>query len=100
MQIWEYALQEGFVDQEIEMPIGAKVLAVQEQGGRICVWAQVDECLTEQERESRKFSVIPTGRDLPHRMSLGSYHGTVQIGPLVWHVFSDEFWRLEQGVSL
>ena len=86
MTIWKYELPLGpeseFV---IGIPEGAKVLCVQPQAVEICMWVQV---CPEHENENRTFVVHGTGHPIE---SVGkTYIGTVQIGPLVWHVFEKE----------
>ena len=70
---------------EIKMPKGAEVLAVQMQGDRPMVWALCDNGETEQ--EIRKFFIAGTGHEAD--FSNKKYIGTVQEhgGILVWHLF-------------
>ena len=79
--IWKYPLEPGAV---VQMPAGAEVLCVQEQGGRACLWALVAPCARV---ESRTFAIYGTGHPLSDR--LGDYVGTFQLdgGGLVFHVF-------------
>lgn len=83
-RIFKYPLE--IVDhQQIEMPVGAKVLSVQEQNGQLCVWAKVDDaCLS---KEKRDFWISGTGHPCDH--DVDGFIGTVQQygGNLVWHVF-------------
>ena len=68
---------------ELEMPLGAQVVHIEEQRGA-CLWALVDP---EQPRELRHFHIYGTGRPI-HRSAL-SHVGTFLMagGTLVWHVF-------------
>lgn len=79
--IWKWTLSP---DCTIEMPKGAKILAIQEQCNKPQMWALVDP---EAEKESRHFLTIGTGHRI--NMDLGEYHGTFQVdgGALVFHVF-------------
>jgi hypothetical protein len=69
-------------EQFVEMPASAQILCVQMQGGLPCLWAQQprDAALA-----SRRILIIDTGWDLPE--SATRYIGTVQNGPLVWHIY-------------
>ena len=84
--IWKFQLQiKG--EEYIEMPEGAKILAIQEQHGWPHIWALVD---TEAEKELRRFYTIGTGHpfDLPPS---AKHVGTFQVesGNLVFHVFEN-----------
>jgi hypothetical protein len=68
---------------DIDMPLGAQVLAVQAQFETPTLWALVDP--EQQQTELRTFRIIGTGHEIVG--DPGLYRGTVQIGPLVWHVF-------------
>jgi len=81
MKVHKYALQPEH-RQEILMPIVSNILSVGEQGGMVCIWAEVD---TETKPVKRFFLVASTGHELPKEGK--SFIGTVQIPPFVWHVF-------------
>jgi hypothetical protein len=78
MKIWKYVF-DGLGETSWLMPKGARCLAVQPQGGAICVWMLVDPNVTHVER--RTFDIVVTPFDTSR------YIGTVQIGAFVWHVF-------------
>lgn len=80
--IWKYELGIGI--QDIEMPKGARVLCVQEQRFKPCIWAHVNPG---RPMELRRFAVVGTGMAAPERGF--NYIGTFQQddGALVWHVF-------------
>ena len=81
MTIWKFPL-ELTNKQEVQMPVGANVISVDNQHGQICMWALVND---EAEKETRTFEVVGTGhymRDIDR-----DFVGTVQQGPFVWHVF-------------
>jgi len=68
---------------KIEMPIGAKILKVEEQDGSPCMWALVD---TKRMKHTRTFRVFGTG----HPVEMVKHHiGTFlsKGGDRVWHVF-------------
>ena len=72
-------------EQEIEMPMGAGLMAVQMQNGHPCLWALVDPINS---LEKRKILIRGTGHDAP---GVGRYISTFQMqdGALVFHAFED-----------
>lgn len=68
----------------LRMPADANVLSVGEQGGRVCLWAEVD---TDTYAETRAFCLRGTGNPLDG--TEGRFIGTVQIGLFVWHVYEE-----------
>jgi len=76
------SFQESF---ELELNKGYKILNVGLQNRAICIWVLLD---TECEKVKAIFSVFGTGWSLPE-LSM-SHIGTVQIEPLVWHVFQHD----------
>jgi hypothetical protein len=89
MTIWKYHL--AVVDsQDVEMPRGATILAVQAQDDVPCIWALVDP---EKPAETRTILTFGTGHPIDNRVAMSSRHiGTYQIarGKLVFHVFISE----------
>lgn len=77
--------------QEVELPSEHRILSVQNQNGTICLWAVVDD--QETSMTKRRLTIIPTGVPNPDLdFYLGDdieYIATVQLGPLVFHVFID-----------
>ena len=93
---------------EIEMPQGARILAVQVQVNQevfkaevghgfgpakaygpitetVCLWAMSN---TDESRKVRRMiRVYGTGRPIEEPLESLNYIGTVQVGPFVWHVF-------------
>lgn len=64
------------------LPRGADILKIGMQDETICVWYLF--MTGELETEIRDFFIVGTGQE----MSLSArYHGTVFIGPYVWHVW-------------
>lgn len=93
---------------EIEMPQGARILAVQVQVGQevtevnvghgfgpakaygrttetVCLWAMSNT--DESPKVRRMFRVYGTGRPIEEDPAELDYIGTVQTGSFVWHVF-------------
>lgn len=66
----------------VEMPAGAKLLSIQTQNGRGCLWAEVE--MTAPIRK-RAFMIVGTGHEIP--ALCGGYVGTYQVGHFVWHVY-------------
>ena len=64
------------------MPKGAKILCVQMQYGIICIWAEVEETHSPEER---LFRIVGTGHPIPAECT--KYVGTVQSHGFVWHVY-------------
>ena len=71
---------------EIEMPKDAKILSVQLQNGIPVFWAEVD---TNNEPETRNFSVIGTGHIMEARSQ--QFLGTFQLqgGAFIGHLFEN-----------
>lgn len=93
---------------EVEMPQGSRILAVQVQERQevfkaeighgfgpakaygpitetVCLWAMSN---TDESRKVRRmFRVYGTGRPIEEDPADLDYIGTVQTGPVVWHVF-------------
>ncbi len=74
----------------VMMPKGARVLSVQVQNGRPCLWAAVDP--SETELEKRLFRIAGTGHPIYDDVVDG-FIGTIQLydGKLVFHVFEAKY---------
>lgn len=79
--IWKFVLQPVC---ELEIPKGAELLSLHEQGEDICLWALVDPAA---EKEVRKFCGFGTGHDVPDTplKFIGTAH--LRGGALVFNVF-------------
>lgn len=83
--IYKYQLEITDV-QNVVMPKDAKILSVQVQLGALCLWAAVE---TSNKPKSRNIWIYGTGN--PALGVMNKRHiGTVQDGPLVWHVFEED----------
>jgi len=72
-------------NQIVPMPIGARILTVQVQGGKPCLWAVVD---TEARQVPRLVLTMATGEDLDPAWKR-VYIGTYQLpNGEVYHVFA------------
>lgn len=82
-QIWKFNLTVA-INFKIEMPKGAEIISVQNQGGNGVMWAICD---TQAEKEIRTFAIFGTGHNMPADGL--KYVGTYleQGGALVWHLF-------------
>lgn len=79
--IWKYELE--IVDEQvIKVPRGAKFLSVAEQGGKLCLWAEVNPA---EAAVGRGVTIVGTGNPLFD--GVGSFVGTVVMPPFVWHVY-------------
>ena len=85
--IWKYELlqfnKNEYGSFSISMPIGSKVLCVAMQGDIPCIWAEVDD---EVDMIDRNFTIVVTGNSISNY--LGTYIGTYQRGPFVWHLYN------------
>lgn len=79
--IWKFILAP---DITLDLPRGAEILSVREQGGNICLWALVDP---QADQTTRRFVVIGTGHAVPDGplWFLGTAH--LAGGQLDFHVF-------------
>jgi len=86
MVIWKYELEVG--SQRIEMPVGARLLDIQCQRGKPCLWVLCDPSAT---MCRRRFEMYGTGHDT--RREVGEYVGTFQMdcGYVVFHVFDEGY---------
>lgn len=75
--------------QEISFPVGAKILSVAEQRGKIVLYALVDP--DETRRIQRIVRILGTGKEITHAFCL-QFVGTVSLhgGNLMCHVFVQE----------
>lgn len=80
--IWKYEL--GVADAIVMyLPQGAIILTVQNQDGRMTMWAEV---LPDAPKERRIFVIRGTGHPMQGNETI--YIGTVQMSyGLVWHVY-------------
>jgi hypothetical protein len=81
MLIYKYPLTANHI-QYVNMPRGAKVLAVASQGSIPTIWAEVDP---EAPMEIRSFCTCVTGGEAPG--SAWKYIGTYQSGWFVGHLY-------------
>lgn len=84
-EIWKYAVDISAGEFTVMMPVGARVVAVQNQGMSTVMWLQVDPSAA---RVISRFAVVPTGQAIPDGMR---YAGTFQRnqGTLVFHLFHE-----------
>lgn len=85
LTVWKYPLAME-TQPTVEMPVGAEILHVGEQYGRLCLWALVN---TSAPVTRRRFLVAGTGHDVPASASRGRFIGTALMhdGGLVFHVW-------------
>ena len=94
MTVYKYVLKFNPLER-IQMPEGAKLLSVQMQQGKICIWALVDPL---RPAENVYVHIRGTGfcsKDIKN-LDQQEFIGTVQfIDGTVWHVFKLIKYRLE-----
>ena len=78
--IWKFVIP--FPEGQVAMPRGAKILALQKQDRTPTIWAEVD---SEAPKENHLFVIYGTGHPLAE--VAGTYIGTFQSPPFVWHVY-------------
>lgn len=73
-------------EQEISMPVSARILCVQVQRGVPCLWALVDP---DDSQTPRSIRIVGTGHPIRWGAGIEHYIGTFQAleGALVFHVF-------------
>ena len=83
-RIYKYPLETTDV-QTVSMPIGAKILTVQTQNEKPCIWASVNP---EAPTEKRNIEIYGTGHEIHNEADL-TYIGTYQMldGELIFHAF-------------
>lgn len=82
MEIWKSVIPVIATEQFIEMPKGAKLLDVQWQDEKLCLWYQ---CEPTASRVKRRIGIYGTGQALPAWS--GDYVATIQMSMMVWHVY-------------
>jgi hypothetical protein len=79
---YEIPVQSTF---ELVLPRPSIILSVQEQNGKICLWALVDS--NTKETEIRRIHIVGTGYKFP--LTSLQFIATVQLGVYVWHIFEE-----------
>lgn len=79
--IWKFPL-EVTDRQSIELPAQYEFLSVADQGGQLCLWAEVE---TTGESVVRTIWIVGTGNPIPKVAA--AFIGTVLMPPFVWHVY-------------
>lgn len=84
LSIYKYILP-VIDEQTILLPVGYRILSVQNQNDYLSLWAIVGMGV---EREEVYFRIFGTGQPINTEDLEGlTYLGTVQIKGMVWHVF-------------
>ncbi len=84
-QIWKFPI----IDPSLivfNMPEGSKILTIQMQNDKPCIWALVNP---ENKLEKRGFKLFGTGQSIDDDMTKMRYINTIQMhnGNLVFHLF-------------
>ena len=95
--IFKYTLPPIQGDHQLTLPVGARILSVGKQDHQLCLWVIFPAAetpkkdgtykLEPKEFESRHFTIHFTGQYFLYDSRAETYVGTVQVGPLVCHVF-------------
>ncbi len=82
--IWKFELK--ITDtQDVKMPSGTKILSVQNQNNKACLWGLL---VPNGNNELRTIEIFGTGSIIPYDGGVERvFIGTIQDGTLVWHVF-------------
>ncbi len=87
LTIWKFPIE--ILDEfELQLPKDAKILTVQTQHNRPCIWALIDPTA---EVVSKKFKIYGTNHKIPTLEGI-TYIGTFQVdnGNYVFHLFSGD----------
>ena len=89
--IWKFVLERREL-QEIQMPKGCRILSLQAQAGKPCLWAAFEHHNSNyfnRDEETRTFFTVGTGEHVTHSLSCLTFLGTYQLsnGDEVYHVF-------------
>lgn len=79
--IWKFPLDLTDL-QELDIPFGYKFLSAQMQNGKLCLWAEVNPAAMK-----RKATIAIVGTGNPFPLGQFDFISTVQMGPLVWHIY-------------
>lgn len=84
MIIYKYIVPVKLSFFNLDLPLGAEILAFQIQDNTPVIWVLVN---TETVKERRHFAVRGTGEAMNDWRTTDKYIGTVQMPPFVWHLF-------------
>lgn len=86
--VYKYCLEGGIVDSQVMMlPRDAKILDLEEQEGRLYLWALTS---FPQERIDRHLRIFGTGHELGGPKDDFEFIKTIHKHGLVWHVFLEK----------
>jgi hypothetical protein len=85
--IWKYPIS-LYGPTELTMPANSHVVHFAVQNDELVIWAEV--ALGVLPQETRTFRVVGTGHVAP--LPYAEYVGTVQVGPMVWHLYETTVW--------
>lgn len=88
MKIFKYEIpiEEKFY---LELPSHSKILSFQIQNEKPYIWVLLDE---NKILKHRYFNIVGTGNDFEFYPNTMIYIGTIQIEPMVWHLFENLIW--------
>lgn len=85
MKIFKYQIPLPGID--LEMPIGSRVLSLQLQGSAPTIWVLINDELSNEYQQTRRFRFVGTGHEINEQLLNGHYIGTIQQDIFVWHLF-------------
>lgn len=73
----------------LELPVGHRILEIQDQRGWLTLWALVDDRAP---KERVQLKIVGTGKPIHpvERPENWIFIATVQQGEFVWHIFQDQ----------
>lgn len=86
LQVWKFPIEQPSRVVNIEMPVGARPLYVDEQRGTVCLWALVNPAAP---KETRRFRCAGTGHPINEAEDTLKHVGSWQMrgGAMVFHLF-------------
>lgn len=85
MKIYKYTIELSGCT--LDIPCGAEFLSCQLQNNQIVAWYVVNP--NKSAITPVKFTVLGTNHPVPEHLTKNNYLSTLQLGPLVLHVFSE-----------
>ena len=85
--IYKYAGFQIGQTNRLSVPVGSKILTAQMQNGVLTLWVLHEFVTGKTLVKDRHIFITGTGHEIEHPIDSMRFISTVQIGPLVWHVF-------------
>lgn len=85
--IYKYHLEVDDIESTLEIQASFRILDIQVQDNKVCMWAEVD---TEAPIIIWSYYVFVTGHQIPTTTYNYVHLKTVQLNQFVWHIFKRE----------